>query len=302
VLTYVRMLRSPLLLLCVVLFLPTPLVAAASRYEAVDSEGNRVSLSAPARRIISLSPHITELLFAAGAGDYVVAVTDYSDYPAAARKLTRIGSARRVDMEQLVALKPDLVVVWTSGNSANDIAAIRRLGIPVFYSDPKHLVDIPAQLNNLAKLTATAKMAARSSARYSKKYEELTAVLRRSSRGNNKIPLFYQIWYQPLMTVNRNHLINDVIELCGGQNVFASLPAMTPVVGIEDVIAANPRVIVASNVERSDLVSVWNKWPVIDAVSNRRFVVIPADLIHRQGPRIIQAAEVMCREIAASGA
>lgn len=296
--------RPCLLLLCVALYLPNSVVAAAGSHEAVDSEGNRISLPEPARRIISLSPHITELLFAAGAGEYIVAVTDYSDYPPAARKIERIGNAQRVDMERLVSLKPDLVVAWTSGNSAGDIAAIRRIGIPVFYSDPKHLEDIPAQLNNLAKLTATKKTAARSSAIYSKKYEKLLAARRRGNRNNrntNKVSLFYQLWRQPLMTVNRNHLINDVIELCGGENVFASSAAMTPVVEIESIIAANPRVIVASNVTRSELISAWKKWPAIDAVKKGRFVVIPADLIHRPGPRIIQAAELMCREIAASG-
>ncbi len=292
--------RSGLLLLCIVLLSSGPVVAANSHFVAVDSEGNTISLSAPARRIVSLSPHITELLFAAGAGKYVVGVAEYSDYPAAAKKISRVGSALRVDMEQLVLLKPDLVVAWTSGNSAGDIAAIKRFGIPIFFSDPKRLKDIPTHLNNLAKLTATEEMAARSSAIYKNKYEKLLTARRHHS--NKKVSLFYQLWHQPLMTVNKNHLINDVIELCGGENVFASLSALTPVVGIEIVIAANPQVIVASNIGSSELVSVWKKWPGITAVGKGRFVTIPADLIHRQGPRIIQAAELMCRGIAAIGA
>lgn len=299
-LTYHKMTRSGLLLLCIFLFPPNPVEAASNRFVAVDSEGNRISLSAPARRIVSLSPHITELLFAAGAGQYVVGVAEYSDYPAAAKKISRIGSALRVDMERLLLLKPDLVVAWTSGNSASDIDAIKRFGIPIFYSDPKRLEDIPTHLNNLAKLTVTEKIAARSSAVYTKKYKKLLTSAR--LRGNNKVAVFYQLWHQPLMTINRNHLIDDVIELCGGENVFASLPALTPVVGIENVINANPQVIVASNVERSELISAWKKWPSINAVGERRFVIIPADLIHRQGPRIINAAELMCRGIATQGA
>jgi iron complex transport system substrate-binding protein len=294
------MVRSGLLLLCIVLLLPDHVDAARSRFVAVDSEGNTISLTAPARRIVSLSPHITELLFAAGAGEYVVGVVEYSDYPLTAKKILRVGSALRVDMEELVLLKPDLVVAWTSGNSAGDIAAIKRFGIPIFYSDPKQLRDIPAALNNLAKLTATEEMAARSSAIYTKKYEKLLGAARQ--RGDKEVSVFYQLWHKPLMTVNSNHIINDVIELCGGKNVFSYLPALTPVVGIESVITANPQVIVASNVGSGELQSAWNKWPDMTAVGNGRFVTIPADLIHRQGPRIIEAAELMCRGIAATGA
>lgn len=286
--------HSGFLLLGIVLSIPILANAANNRFTAVDSEGNKIVLSAPARRIVSLSPHITELLFAAGAGEYVIGVVDYSDYPAAAKQITRVGSALRVDMEALVSLKPDLVVAWTSGNSTADIAAIKRFGVPVFYSDPKRLEDIPRQLGSLAKLTATESMAARSSAIYNKKYKKL--LNRRSSEA--RIPLFYQLWHQPLMTVNKNHLINDVIELCGGANVFASLATLTPAVGVEDVVAANPQVIVASNIGRRELISMWQKWSGLTAVDEERFVTIPADLIHRQGPRIIEAAELMCRGLA----
>lgn len=291
--------KKPVLAVLLLLAFLTPglVTAIDNTIAATDSEGRQVVLPAPARRIVSLSPHITELLFAAGAGDRLVGVVEYSDYPPLAKKIKRIGSALKVDMEALVSLKPDLVVVWTSGNSASDIAMIKRFGFPVFYSDPKHLEDIPAQLRNLAQLSATENIAARASRIFSLKYKALLA--RRS--GKTTVSVFYQLWYQPLMTVNSNHLINDVIELCGGVNVFASLTTLTPVVGVENIIAANPQVIVASNVGRRELISMWRKWPGIAAVGKERFVIIPADLIHRQGPRIIQAAEIMCRGLAAAG-
>lgn len=284
-------------ILLLVMQAPGAAAAKNNKISAIDSEGKQVVLAAPATRIVSLSPHITELLFAAGAGDRLVGVVEYSDYPAEARKIKRIGSAFRVDMEELVSLKPDLVVAWTSGNSASDIAMIKRFGIPIFYSDPKQLVDIPTQIRNLAKLSATENIAARASRTFTRKHKEMLS----RQRGKSAISVFYQLWHQPIMTVNKNHLINDVIELCGGANVFASLPSLTPVVGIEDVITANPEYIIASSVERSELVSMWGKWTGITAAGKKRIIIVPADLLHRQGPRIIQAAEIMCRGLAPAG-
>ncbi|MEE8389012.1 MAG: cobalamin-binding protein [Acidiferrobacterales bacterium] len=287
--------RAVLLLLA---FLAPGAVAAIDRnVVAIDSEGKQIVLAAPASRIISLSPHITELLFAAGAGDRLVGVVEYSDYPAAARTIKRIGSAFRVDMEGLVSLQPDLVVAWTSGNSDSDIAMIKRFGIPIFYSDPKHLEDIPTQITNLAQLSATEEIAVRATRTFTRKHKEL---LNRHS-GQTAISVFYQLWHQPIMTVNKNHLINDVIELCGGVNVFASLSSLTPVVGVEDVITANPDYIIASSVGRSELTSMWGKWSGFAAAGKKGFIIVPADLLHRQGPRIIQAAEIMCRGLAAAG-
>lgn len=284
-------------ILLLVMQAPGAAAAKNNKISAIDSEGKQVVLAAPATRIVSLSPHITELLFAAGAGDRLVGVVEYSDYPAEARKIKRIGSAFRVDMEELVSLKPDLVVAWTSGNSASDIAMIKRFGIPIFYSDPKQLVDIPTQIRNLAKLSATENIAARASRIFTRKHKEML----NRQRGKSAISVFYQLWHHPIMTVNKNHLINDVIELCGGANVFASLPSLTPVVGIEDVITANPEYIIASSVERSELVSMWGKWTGITAAGKKRIIIVPADLLHRQGPRIIQAAEIMCRGLAPAG-
>ena len=276
---------------------PGSVAATDNNVVAIDSEGKQVVLTAPAQRIVSLSPHITELLFAAGAGDRLVGVVEYSDYPVMARKIKRIGSAFRVDMEALVSLQPDLVVVWTSGNSASDIAMIKRFGIPIFYSDPRHLKDIPNQIKNLARLSATEKIAARASSTFTRKHKEL---LTRHS-GKSTVSVFYQLWHQPIMTVNKSHLINDVIELCGGVNVFASLPSLTPVVGVEDVITANPEYIIASSVGRSELISMWGRWSGFAAAGKKRIITVPADLLHRQGPRIIQAAEIMCRGLAAAG-
>lgn len=288
--------HSLVALLVLVLMPPSQVLAAGNSIAAIESDGNQLVLAAPARRIVSLSPHITELLFAAGAGDRLVGAVEYSDYPASAKNIRRIGSAFKVDMEALVSLQPDLVVAWTSGNSASDIAMIKRLGIPVFYSDPKKLSDIPVHIRSLAKLTATDDIADRAASKFTRKYLALKA--RFSSKP--KVPVFYQLWHQPIMTVNKDHLINDVIELCGGANVFALLPSLTPVVGVEDVIAAMPEYIIASSVERRELTARWARWTGTTATRENRMITVPADLLHRQGPRILQAAEIMCEGLAAA--
>lgn len=282
-------------LLTAVFFLPPLVCAAGGTVSAIDSEGIRVVLNAPAQRIISLSPHITELVFAAGAGQRLVGVVEFSDYPLGARKIKRIGSAFKVDMEALILLRPDLVVAWTSGNSASDIAKVKQLGIPVFYSDPKRLKEIPVQIKNISQLTETQETANKAARAFEIKYQYLV-----HHRSNKMVSVFYQLWHQPIMTVNKNHLIHDVIALCGGANVFSSLPSLTPVVGIEDVIAARPEVIVASSLPRRDVASMWEKWLRVTASSKNRIVMVPTDLLHRQGPRIIEAAEIICRGLSAT--
>lgn len=282
--------------LLIVLFLPHIANATYNSVTAIDSEGRQVVLNSPAQRIVSLSPHITELLFAAGAGDRLVGVVEYSDYPNAATKIKSVGSAFKIDMEAILSIKPDLVVAWTSGNSSADITMIKNIGIPVFYSDPKYLKDIPIQIRNLALLTETKDVAEKAAKKFTNKYLALQA----RYSGKSSVSVFYQLWHQPIMTVNKNHLINDIIELCGGKNVFAALPSLTPVVGVEDVINAKPEFIIASSVAREDAVSTWKKWQTVKNNSPSKIITVPTDLLHRLGPRIIDAAEIMCRRLAAA--
>lgn len=267
-----------------------PIIALAA-VTAIDSEGRTVSLDSPARRIVSLAPHITELLFAAGAGEYVVGVTEYSDYPADARKIRLVGSSGRVDMETLLSLKPDLVAVWTTGNATSDIASIKRLGFPIFYSNPRRLEDIPSNLRNLARLTGTEYKASVSIEKFNNKHRRMIE----RYKGYPKRSVFFQLWHRPIMTVNQDHLIHDVIELCGGRNIFSGLSPLTPVVGVEDVINAKPEFIVSSNVDEADLLAMWQKWPAAGIASKSNLVIVPADLLHRLGPRIINGAEILCR-------
>jgi len=278
-------------LLCLFLLFPV----SASGLEVTDDTGQRVYLEKPARRIISLAPHITELLFAAGAGDAVVGTVSYSDYPPEAARLANVGNYESLNLEAIAALQPDLVVAWKSGNSSLQIEQLRRLGLPVFYSEPRHLEDIASNLKRLGRLAASENSANAAAARFSERSRQLED---RYSRAK-PVRVFYQIWHRPLMTVNGKHLISQVIKLCGGRNIFSDLAALAPTVNPEAVLAANPEAIIAAGIEaqQPEWLDQWRKWPQVAAVKNRQLYFIPPDLIQRQTPRVLEGAERMCEQL-----
>ena len=277
-----------LLLVLVVVFAMVPV--ALARIEVQDDAGKIVSVAKPARRIVSLSPHATELLFVAGAGPYVVGVAAYSDYPQAAGDIPRIGDASGLNLEKIVGLRPDLVVAWKSGNPPRVVKRLEELGIPVFRSEPRSMGDIAENIEDLGMLADTLDVARRESADFRLRYSDL-----RSRYAHRKaVGVFYQIWHSPLMTVNGQHLISDVIQLCGGINVFSNLPTLTPQIDIEAVLQANPTAIVAAGLNDSTVLDGWKKWTYIDAVKKNNLFLIPYDLIARQSPRILDGAERLC--------
>ncbi len=277
-----------LLLLLVVVFAMVPV--ALAKIEVQDDAGKLVSVTKPARRIVSLSPHATELLFAAGAGPYVVGVAAYSDYPQAAGDIPRIGDASGLNLEKIVGLRPDLVVAWKSGNPPRVVKRLEELGIPVFRSEPRSMGDIAENIEDLGMLADTLDVARRESADFRLRYSDL-----RSRYAHRKaVGVFYQIWHNPLMTVNGQHLISDVIQLCGGINVFSNLPTLTPQIDIEAVLQANPTAIVAAGFNDSTVLDGWKKWTYVDAVKKDNLFLIPFNLIARQSPRILDGAERMC--------
>jgi iron complex transport system substrate-binding protein len=263
---------------------------ALAQIEVQDDAGKIVSVAKPARRIVSLSPHATELLFVAGAGPYVVGVAAYSDYPQAAGDIPRIGDASGLDLEKIVGLRPDLVVAWKSGNPPRVVKRLEELGIPVFRSEPRNMVDIAENIEDLGMLANTLGVARRESADFRRRYSDL-----RSRYAHRKaVGVFYQIWHSPLMTVNGQHLISDVIQLCGGINVFSNLPTLTPQIDIEAVLQANPTAIVAAGLNDSTVLDGWKEWTYVDAVKKDNLFLIPYNLIARQSPRILDGAERMC--------
>jgi len=270
--------------------------AQATGIEVEDDAGRLVRLSAPARRIVSLAPHATELLFAAGADDQVVGVAGYSNYPPAARRRPLIGDAGNLNLEAILALQPDLVVAWKSGNVAPQVERLIDLGLSVFYSEPRRLEDIATNLQRLGELAGTRPVATAAAQSFREGYRKL------GHEFSHQTPVrtFYQIWHQPLMTVNGEQLINQVIELCGGRNIFAGLQTLAPVVTREAVLAADPQIIIASGRtrERPQWLADWKDWPQLSAVRNHQLYFIEPDLIQRQTPRLLEGAKIMCRQLA----
>lgn len=269
--------------------------AAASPISLEDDSGRTVQLDAPAVRIVSLAPHITELLFAAGAGEHIVGVGSYSDYPAEARVLPQIGSYNGIDYEGLLALQPDLVIAWQSGNGMRIIERLRHLGLNVFVSEPRELSDIPRTITQFGELAGTA-AEARAAAQ---DFEQRLLTLTTTHAGLPTMRVFYQIWNAPLMTVNGQQIISQVIQLCGGENVFARLPSLAPQIGLEAVLAANPEVIIASEVgeQAPPWLYDWRKWPQLRAVQQDNLFFIPSDLIQRHSPRLLDGAELLCSQL-----
>jgi iron complex transport system substrate-binding protein len=261
---------------------------SAAPVKAVDDGGRAVGLSAPAKRIVSLAPHATEMVFAAGAGDRLVGVTSFSDYPEPARKIPRVGSYGKIDAERILALQPDLVIGWQSGNSVADLAGLERLGIPVFLTEPRRLEDVPRLIESIGELAGTRQVAAEAAARFRAELAEL----RRRYGGRQPVRVFYEIWHQPLITVNGAHLISDVIGLCGGRNVFASAGSLTLTIAAENVLAEDPEAIVASGPLEG-----WRRYPRLAAVRNAHLFFIRPDLIQRQSPRILDGARQMCEQL-----
>ncbi|MFA7505103.1 MAG: cobalamin-binding protein [Burkholderiaceae bacterium] len=256
--------------------------------------GTTTTLTAPAQRIVSLAPHLTELLFAAGAGDRVIGTSAWSDHPPAAVAIPRIGDSHAFDIERILGLQPDLVVAW-DGNAPRHVAQLRRLGIPIHLEGAERLDDIGAALERLGRLADTEAQAQEAADRY----RQRLAGLRERHAGLAPVPVFHQIWDQPLMTINGRHPVSDLIAACGGENVFAGSPALTPTVSYEAVLRAGPQVITAAD-DTEDPLAAWRRWPTLPAVAGGRLIALPADAISRLSPRLLDAAAPLCGAIAAA--
>jgi len=264
-----------------------------------DDTGAVLTLPAPAQRVISLAPHVTELLYAAGGGAKIVGAVSYSDFPPQAQQLPRVGDNKSLDLERIVALKPDLIVVWRHGNAQRQLDRLRELHIPLFFSEPHHLDDVAVSLTKLGELLGTSPTADSAAAAYRRDI----ARLRAQYADRPAVSVFYQVWDQPLMTLNGEHMVSDVIELCGGRNVFAKLQPLVPTVSTEAVLAANPQAIVtaAPGATKPDTalpqLGAWRAWPRLSAVANNNLFSIDGDLINRPAPRIALGAKQMCEDL-----
>ncbi|WP_322051176.1 cobalamin-binding protein [Paraburkholderia bannensis] len=274
-------------------------VAHAAPVSAIDDNGDTVTLAAPAQRVVSLAPHITELVYAAGGGAKLVGAVSYSDYPPQAKNVPRVGDNRALDLERIAALKPDLIVVWRHGNAQQQLDRLRELHIPLFFSEPHRLDDVATSLTRLGALLgtdATAQDAARA-------YRGQIAQLRATYAQRAPVSVFYEVWDQPLMTINGESMISDAIALCGGRNVFAALRPQVPTLATEAVIAANPDAIVTASAGATapdrplPALERWRAWPQMKAVAHDNLYAIDGDLLSRAGPRIAQGAQQLCEDL-----
>ena len=276
--------------LCLCLLLAASVQAGPIRLR--DDAGQALEFSRPPQRIISLAPHLTELLFAAGAGAQVVGVDGASDYPEAVRMLPHVGDFSRINFERILALKPDLVVVWVGGNRAADIHRLKQMGIPVLQTEATRLDDVARLLRLIGQASGhvgTGDAAARD-------YSARLAALRVRFGRASPVRVFYQVWDRPLMTVGGTHWISDALALCGARNVFADLRALSPVVSREAVLQRAPELIVSGS-DAPDMRQAWQAFASLPAVKNQAFVRVDADRLHRLTPRLIEGVAGLCRAI-----
>ncbi|MFB0936329.1 MAG: cobalamin-binding protein [Propionivibrio sp.] len=269
--------------------------SVAAEVSVVDDTGATIRLARPARRIVTLAPHLVETLFAAGAGDKLVGTVEYSDFPDAAKKVAKVGGYSRFDLEAVVALKPDLIIAWHSGNAPANIDKLRSFGFPIYVSQPNRIEDVASEIERMGRLAGTEKVAGAAAQEFRTRLTDL-------QKRNGQKPVvrtFYQIWKQPLSTVGGKQIISSVIRLCGGENVFGNLDALAPVVTVEAVVAANPEAIVASGMgeSRPDWLDDWKRWPAINAVARNNLFFVPPELIQRHTPRLLDGAEQLCRHL-----
>jgi iron complex transport system substrate-binding protein len=266
---------------------------ARAELRVADDYGREVRLAAPAQRVVSLAPHLTELMYAVGAGTKLVGALAYSDYPPEAQRLPRVGSEAAIDLEALVALKPDLVVAWPNAGSARAVERIAALGIPVFRSEPRELEDIARTMETLGRLAGTQAAAGAAA----KAFRDRAARIERTYAQRPRVRVFYQVWDRPLITVNGEHVISKVMRLCGGENVLAALPALAPEIDREAVLRADPEVIVASGADgaRPAWLDDWQAFPALAAVRQGNLFAIRPDLLQRHTPRLLEGAEELCR-------
>ncbi len=286
-----------------------PAVAAPT---AIDDAGQRVTLAAPAQRIVALGPHITEQLFAIGAGDRIVGTTEYADFPPAAQRIRRVdfppaaqrirrvARAHSVDLEAVAALQPDLVILWGSGFPPAVAAALRRLQVPVYVNEPGALDSIATSMERLGELTGQATSAAAAAAQF----RQRIGMLRERYAGRAPVRVFYQIWQQPLMTLSGRHVLSEAIRVCGGRNVFESLTPIAPQVSSEAVLAADPQLIATAEPDArpSGALDAWRRFGGLTAVRLNQLVTLDANKLNRHAPRLAEEAGVLCERIDAARA
>ncbi|NLD00470.1 MAG: cobalamin-binding protein [Gammaproteobacteria bacterium] len=283
-----------LLSLLLAVVLPQAVATAAQRCVADDAL-RTLCIDTPAQRIATLSPGATELTFAAGAGEQVIAGVSYSDYPPAALKLPLVGNHTRIDVEALLALKPDLIVTWVSGNPTAQVELLQELGLPIFAIEPRTFEGVSSAIERLSILAGTEEAGFAEAERF----RSGIAAIAEQYRDAKPVSVFYQVWETPLMTINNTHLIGKVLQLCGGVNVFADMPRLVPRISPEVVLQADPEVILTGSVEGASdqQLDHWKKYPKMRAVALDNLFFVPSSPISRPTPRLLEASRDICQKL-----
>jgi len=267
---------------------------SAQSITVVDDNQHTVTLVGPAQRIVSLAPSLTELLFVAGAGNRIVGVSEYSDYPPQAQGIPIVGRYDLLDMEAIVGYGPDLIVAWQSGNPQAAVQRLIDLGFNVYVAEPRTLLSIADHIEKFATLAGT-QVTGQAASKY---FREQLEILRSRYQDSAKVSVFYQVWNEPLISVGGDELINDIITLCGASNIFADL-GLAPKISVEAVLQRDPALIIASGMDiaRPEWLDHWRRWPQLQAVANDALFFIPPDLVQRHSLRVLSGALLMCAQI-----
>ncbi|MFQ3202478.1 MAG: vitamin B12 transport system substrate-binding protein [Pseudoalteromonas tetraodonis] len=246
-------------------------------------------------RIVALAPHIVENLYAIGAGDLIVGTLDYADYPQEATKIERIGGYNGISIEKLLMLKPDMVIAWKSGNQAEDLAQIKRLGIELYLSDPSSIEGVASEILKLGQITGHIEQSKKAAETFTAKLNAIKV----TQKDKTTLTGFYQLWPEPMMTVSKKTWINQLIETCQVTNVFANSDTDYPQISIENVIVTKPQVIIIPDEKSKRVIPTvnWQQWPEIPAVKYEQFISVNADLLHRFTPRMLDGLAQMCDKV-----
>lgn len=269
--------------------------ASASPVLVRDDRDRTIELAGPARRAVTLAPHATELVYAAGAGGFIVGSVLGSDYPPAARALPIIGDGTQPDAERVAAARPDLLIAWQP-SAAEPLARVMvKLGVPVFYSDPLTLDAIPGAVERMGKLFGTEPVANAAAA----DMRARLAALQARYAGRRPVRVFVQAGLDPIYTLNNASIVSDALRLCGGVNVFGQAPIVAPQVTLEGVLAARPEAVLAGISRREDAQANLAAWQAMGLPAARQGHVygVDADALFRPGPRLIDAAETLCADL-----
>lgn len=260
---------------------PAPSVSAG--ISVVDDAGDTLRLAAPARRVVSLIPASTELLFALGAGPAVVGRTSYCDFPAAAKAVPDLGDGIKPNIEAVIASRPDLVILYNSGQNAAVAGRLRELGVAAVRINTDALSSVPRLSRMLGRLTGRPAAADSLAAVFD---TALTSATRQPGPRRPKVLLL--VWEQPPMTIGRGSFLSELVERAGGENLFADVSASSGVVSIEAVAARNPELIFTT-VEGPSAFANRPEWQVVPAVREHRFLHVTGSEFNRPSPRAPQA-------------